>query len=261
MDFEAIINTVRNWLGIGSEYAINRFYLRSHLSPVLLAVLIGAAAAFAWLLYRREAALSRWRRLGLAILRTIVYGLILVIVFQPAVDLERRVAVRRPVLVLVDESRSMGNVDPCIRSEDLAARALAMNVAKFVLPAQQEAAAGAQRAMQDSAKALKGGHFRDALEAQRQAEEALDSALKNGQAVAQGAENSAPPGVARFLTDVGGVAARQKALRAATEDLEKQGAPGADKLRQEQEAIRKDLDEAAAALCRAPVAVPAADRS
>ena len=258
LDIETIINTLRNWLGIGSEYVIKRVYLRGQLPPVLLVILIGVAAAFAWLVYRREAALSRWRRLGLATLRTIVYGLILVILFQPAVSIERRLPVRRIIVAMVDRSKSMTNEDPRSRAEHLADAALALNKVKFVLPSQQAALARARRAMQDSARALKGAHFPDALEAQRRAEEALDSALTGSDTAGQGADKGAQPGVAQFLAGVGNIASRQKRLR---EECEKQDSLDGVKRSQDQEGILLYLDKTVTDLCEVPIAVPAADRN
>ncbi|MBI4606818.1 MAG: hypothetical protein HY721_33045, partial [Planctomycetes bacterium] len=96
----------------------------------LLAILaILASCAFVVWNYRREGALARWKKLGLAGIRSAVITALAVAAFYPVLEVDRVEDLRAVTLLLVDESLSQGiqdryQGDPARR--DAAARALGM---------------------------------------------------------------------------------------------------------------------------------------
>ena len=93
--------------------------------PALLGVVVLVAALFALWLYSREKTLPHGVRFVLAFLRAIAYAMILAMLFRPIVGLQRKVTVRRNLLVLVDRSASMAIVDKRSKPADLTDSALA----------------------------------------------------------------------------------------------------------------------------------------
>jgi hypothetical protein len=254
---EALYSMIRNWLGIGPEYAVQEVGLRSSLPHFLLPVGICIAIAFAAYLYSREARLSRGRRIFLTVLRSFSYALILCILFEPFVGLTKSLTIRRNLLVLVDRSASMSIADARKKPQDLADAALAMGKVNFPVPAEQEHLASAQRAMRVSAAALKVNRYDDARAAQLSAQQSLAAVKPDAQATAGG---DAPAAFLRALQDLG---KQQDDLCNATEQLEKDGALNEDRyreLRGTQEKILETAGAIASALRAAVVAVPDAVR-
>lgn len=90
----------------------------------VVAALLAVAAGLALAQYARERQLSRFRRLFLGALRAALYAGVILILLEPVIRLDLRVTFRRTVLLLLDNSESMGIVDPRkTRSEILSAAA------------------------------------------------------------------------------------------------------------------------------------------
>lgn len=124
-------------IDLPGDQTVSHVGLRSDLPPWLLPVLIGVAAVLAALLYARETAAPAGRRVLLAILRTALYAIVLVMLFRPVVTLEKRSTVRENLLVMVDASQSMGIADARSEPAEIAEAALALGKAKPALPATQ----------------------------------------------------------------------------------------------------------------------------
>ena len=86
-------------------------------------VLLIAAVAWSYRAYAPE--LSRPMRLGLVILRSLLLGLLLLLLVRPVLLITIEESVRRPLLVLLDTSQSMGLVDHRETGDDVARAALA----------------------------------------------------------------------------------------------------------------------------------------
>lgn len=88
--------------------------LRWHLLPpawVVVLLLVPAVAAASWWAYRRESDVPRGARLVLATLRGIALALFLLVLFGPYSELYETRTVRSHLVVLLDQSQSMGTVD------------------------------------------------------------------------------------------------------------------------------------------------------
>jgi hypothetical protein len=120
-------------LGINDAESVNYFdwYLR-HPWPAAVVILLLAAAVFyvGWL-YWREAGLTRPRRITLGAIRAVVLCSIILMLFEPAFGVEATVRVRRVILVLVDRSDSMRQIDNRENREDREDAAVALGKARF----------------------------------------------------------------------------------------------------------------------------------
>jgi hypothetical protein len=109
-------------------------YLR-HRWPVLVAlVLIVAAIGVAGMIYRRELGVSKRRRTVMGVLRALLYAVIILLIFEPVLGIERAVALKRSLLVLVDTSESMGTQDQRKGRKELEESALALGLASWDKP-------------------------------------------------------------------------------------------------------------------------------
>ena len=103
-----------------------------HPWPLLVAVgLIGVAAVATGVLYRRERGLSRGQRVLLGVFRVVLYGILILLLFEPVLTVERSVELRKSVLVLVDSSESMGIHDERKSRAELEEAALALGLQPF----------------------------------------------------------------------------------------------------------------------------------
>ncbi|MBN1419235.1 MAG: VWA domain-containing protein [Planctomycetes bacterium] len=101
---------IARWLGLDGDARITSFgWAGPWPSPgLILAGLLAAAAIYAGILYWRERSLSVPRRITLGILRALLLGLVVLILFEPVAGVERILELPRTVLVLLDASESMG---------------------------------------------------------------------------------------------------------------------------------------------------------
>jgi len=115
-------------LGLKDAESVNYFFwhLRHPWPGAVAIALVLCAAAYAIWLYRGEIGLSRARRVSMAVLRTLVLGTVILMLFEPAFALEATVRLRRVVLVLLDRSDSMRQTEVRQRREDLADAAIAL---------------------------------------------------------------------------------------------------------------------------------------
>lgn len=90
--------------------------------------LVLLAAAVAWSYHFFARGLSRWTRIGLIVLRSSLIGLLLLILVRPVLLITLEEAVRRPLLVLLDTTQSMGLADPREKPDDLARAAIAVGL-------------------------------------------------------------------------------------------------------------------------------------
>jgi hypothetical protein len=251
---EVISTALRDWFGIGSGFTIHHVGLRSPWSPLVLLVAVVLGAALAAYLYRRETRLARPYRVLLAVLRTVAYAILMVILFEPFLGLTRSGVVRRNLLVLLDKSQSMGIADVRREPRQLADAALALNKVPFPLAAASEGIAQAQRALHAAAAALKQGRHDDARESQTEAQRALNALV--GDSPDAKPADAAFAAIAPALKDLAG---QQNGLCETAAKLEAEGQLSADRSREmarTQEAIAEDLDKLAEALLATPVAVP-----
>jgi len=133
-------------LGIDNVGPVTYFewYLRHPWPRIVVLLLVLAAVAYVAVIYRRERALSRGRKVFLGALRGILYAVLLVLLFEPVLGIEMRVKLRRSILVLLDASESMGIHDRRGGRRQLEEAALALGKAPFAqpskpLPAQERA--------------------------------------------------------------------------------------------------------------------------
>ncbi len=258
---DAFLDTISGWLDIGPDYTIKYLGLRGGLPVWLLFALICLGAVLAGILYLLEPSISRGRRILLAVLRAVTYSLVLFFLFAPVIGLERSLAIRPNLLVLVDRSKSMAIADQRSQPADLADAALALGKAKFVMPDEQEGVARARRAARACAAALKQRLWDDMLAAESEAQAAFAAVLP--ERAVEGDGNRAPARPAQFTRTIGELAQRQKDLRVAVEGLPKGVAVAwerARQLRDKQDDICRDLDALAAGFAKAPVALTPAVR-
>ncbi|NQT50632.1 VWA domain-containing protein, partial [bacterium] len=110
------------------------FYLRHRWPAFVALIFIVAAIAVVAAVYRRELGVSKRRRTLLGLLRVCLYTVIIVLIFEPVLGIERAVTLRKSVLVLVDVSESMGTTDERKSREELLDAALALGHASFEKP-------------------------------------------------------------------------------------------------------------------------------
>ncbi|MCY2925177.1 MAG: hypothetical protein NT031_07005, partial [Planctomycetota bacterium] len=225
MNIEPILNWIRDWLGIAPEFVVRKIYLRSILPAILLPILIGAGVIFTWYQYRRETMLTRGRRFALAALRVIAYAVLLLVIFQPSMALEKNTSIPRYVGVLLDTSPSMAHPDSRATARDLADAALATGHAKFVLPKVQADIAKACLAMKRACEFLKPAKVAQALPLQKQAEQVLDLAARDDKSF-DPTQAAANPGSVKVLQTLKTLFQRQKGLSEQTDALSK-GTQGA----------------------------------
>jgi len=85
-------------------------------------------ALVAWSYHKFAPALSRFSRLGLIILRSILLGLLLLLLVRPILLITLEETIRRPLLVLLDTTQSMGLVDHRTAPDDQARAAIALGL-------------------------------------------------------------------------------------------------------------------------------------
>ena len=88
-------------------------------------IFVGLVAAVSWSYVRFAPALTRFSRVGLIVLRSILIGLLLFLLVRPVLLITLEETIRRPLLVLLDTTQSMTLFDRRSHSEDLARAALA----------------------------------------------------------------------------------------------------------------------------------------
>ena len=120
-------------LGLRQDGSISYFdwYLRHPWPALVLLGLILAAVLYAFYLYRKEATLTLWRRISLATLRSVLYAIIIVALFEPMLAVEMEVKIRRNLLVLVDTSQSMAIQDVRKSQNDIEQAAQALGKAPY----------------------------------------------------------------------------------------------------------------------------------
>ena len=79
---------------------------------VMLLLVVLAAGGVGWFLRERRTALSRVRLIGIGIAQTAMIAIILFMLWHPAMSVARLRPQQNVIAVLVDDSRSMGLVDP-----------------------------------------------------------------------------------------------------------------------------------------------------
>ena len=168
---------LQNLLNLAPDDRVTYVALRSGWPTWLFVVLLLFGAVLAVAVYFRETSVGRFRRWFLVGLRTLVYALILCLLFSPVVGLQRERVLRRNLLVLVDRSESMAIADKRNEPADIAEAALALGKADFVLPEVQEAVARAEHAAPLLEKLLKQARWEDARQVQREAFRGLEAAM------------------------------------------------------------------------------------
>lgn len=104
---------LRKLIGLNEEGSILslEWFFRNPLPTAILVALVGLAVGYAVFMYKREKTLSLPKRGVLAVLRAAVYSVVLLMLFEPVLAYDMDVKVRKTLLVLVDESASMGIKD------------------------------------------------------------------------------------------------------------------------------------------------------
>lgn len=108
------MSRMMNWLlGLDLDGPITNLTvaLRMGWPGLVVLLLVLAAVGYACLLYFRERALKKRKRVLLACLRAAMYALIVLLLMEPALSVQSAVKLRRNVLVLVDVSDSMNIAD------------------------------------------------------------------------------------------------------------------------------------------------------
>jgi hypothetical protein len=168
---------IRQLLGIDPEAQVawQGLELRSDLPVGLLAGLLVASLVFSFLVYRREKTLGLFERIGLTLLRLVVLALLVFVLFQPVANVEVTESIRPNVLILVDESESMGIRESRTEPADLVEAGMALGLLPFEDTAAYESLHQARVSMQSAASHLRRGRGEQALQDQRQALSALES--------------------------------------------------------------------------------------
>ncbi|MCY2929530.1 MAG: hypothetical protein NTV86_08555, partial [Planctomycetota bacterium] len=219
MNIEPVLNWVRDWLGIAPDYIVRKVYFRSLWPAMLLPILIGVGVLFTWYQYRRQSLLDPARRLGLGVLRVAAYIVLLLVIFQPTMALEKSVSIPRHVGVLLDNSQSMAHQDTRATPRELGDAALAMGKAQYLLPATQAEIARARVTLKHAGESLKPAKIAQALKFQKQAEGILDKALRDkALEIVPGSPN---PTVVKVAETLKKIFQRQKGLSDKTEALSK----------------------------------------
>jgi hypothetical protein len=118
---------------------------------------VALVAGVVWSYRRYAPNLSRLSRLGLILLRSTLIGLLLFLLVRPILLITLEESVRRPLLVLVDSTQSMGIVDHRAHVEDKARLALAKGLI--------DPSGGLQQSLPNGADDLKDLSRHDLLEA------------------------------------------------------------------------------------------------
>ncbi|MCE5326872.1 MAG: hypothetical protein LLG01_10695 [Planctomycetaceae bacterium] len=240
-----IANTLLDWLGAeGYEYKGVTF--SSPLPTVALVILIILAAALAIYLYSRESSLSRGKRIGLGICRAVLYAALLVMLFGPIAELERKNTLSRNLLVLVDRSASMDIADKRTRGDELTDAAMALGKTPYVLPKVQESLASALRLARRTSDRLDQSRPAEALEPSRATIAALEQSAKLCQQSGLSAVDQAAAGPLQGRLQA--LAQRQKGLDATMQKLDKENGlttTRCPELRGIQEPIIKEIEAAA----------------
>jgi uncharacterized membrane protein len=85
-------------------------------------------ALVTWSYYRYAPNLSRFSRFGFIVLRSLFLGLLLILLTRPVLLIKLEETIRRPLLVLLDNTQSMGLADHRSNPDDLARAALAVGL-------------------------------------------------------------------------------------------------------------------------------------
>ncbi len=242
--------------GVFVPLALAEVHLRAGALLPFIAAATVAVVVGALLLYARERALTRGRRVLLGALRTVLIAALLALLLEPVAVLARTVVVPSNLLVLLDVSKSMATADPRTRPDDVRDAALAFGRVRFREPELQALLARAARAMDEGRAALAGGST-DAAALVAAAREALGAADRRARARA--ADTSSPAAgpaaeaVPRTDAALAGEIARALAALVARQDAiaatgdEKERAPAAaaqGTLRDEVDALRASLRDA-----------------
>jgi len=116
------------WLD-GVTYA--DLYLRHPWSRIVIAAIVLVGIAYAAFLYQRHRTISKTRRVVLGTLRALLYTVLIILLFEPVLAIEKSVQLRRVFLVLFDRSESMAMRDARKSKEDLEDAALCLGKASF----------------------------------------------------------------------------------------------------------------------------------
>jgi len=128
---------LRRWftklLGLEEVGPVTYFewFLRHPWPAVAVLACIAAAVGFAAWLYWRERGISRRRRIALGALRAALYTLVILLLFEPVFGIEMAVKLRESLLVLVDNSESMGIRDARRREREIEEAAMALGRLPF----------------------------------------------------------------------------------------------------------------------------------
>jgi len=104
----------------------NEFYFRYGPIELALFVFVPAAVFFAIWLYRRQSVLSPGRRIALTVLRSMVYAILILMLFAPVFATSKKVVIPNSILVLMDVSESMSTKDHRESAEELTEAAAAL---------------------------------------------------------------------------------------------------------------------------------------
>lgn len=91
-------------------------------------IFVVLVAALSWSYLRFAPALPRFARVGLIILRSLLIGLLLLLLVKPILLITLEEKIRRPLLILLDTTQSMGLSDRRENPDDLARAAIAKGV-------------------------------------------------------------------------------------------------------------------------------------
>ncbi len=250
---EQLLTGIREWFGITPEHAIRHVGFRSQLPPVVLLAMAVAVVALATWLYWREQALPRWLRVFLASLRVVSCLVVLLFLACPFVSLERRVTIRRNLLVMVDRSRSMGIEDKRTTPESVGDAALALGKASHPLPAEHKALVRAHRSALRSREALEKRNDDDVMRAMAEADVALAS-------VPTRQDKELPPAAASAVAEVQSIRHEQNGLRESIRSLTDRGGLNESRYQElaaAQAAIAEKIISTLEKIRQLPVAVPA----
>lgn len=216
---------LRSLVELPNDQTISHVGLRSDLPVWMLPAAIAGAAVVAGLLYSREAAAPVGRRVVLAILRTLLYSLVLVMLFRPVITLEKRNTSRENLLVMIDSSQSMGIADARTEPAEVAEAALALGKSAPVLPATQPVVGRAQARAATVRRRLEQARWSEAVRDLGQCRDECERALA-GLASAPAAEAAAVTAVRPLIER-----AASLAKAAAEQAVEADGATGGDRSR------------------------------
>ena len=81
-----------------------------------------------WIYRKEDAAVAKWKRLGMAFLRMILFGLILLVMARPVLSYGVETSIRRRLAIVVDDSLSMSMTDPRREADDKKRAAIALGL-------------------------------------------------------------------------------------------------------------------------------------